>query len=180
MTVKYVGNFWISLEMSLINYKLKLKLKWAKYCVLSAAGNDNITNNNDNDIIFAIKDTKLHVHVVALSARGNPKLTKFHRKGFERSIYWNKYKRKSENKNTIREHINFLQSNLVGVNRLFVLVYANHGDNAKSFKNNVQKCYLPKGIIKSYNVIINGENVHDQEIDSNIKWYEEIWNLTTG
>ena len=180
MTVKYVGNFWISLEMSLINYKLKLKLKWAKYCVLSAAGNDNITNNNDNDIIFAIKDTKLHVHVVALSARDNPKLTKFHRKGFERSIYWNKYKRKSENKNTIREHINFLQSNLVGVNRLFVLVYANHGENGKSFKNNVQKYYLPKGVIKSYNFIINGENVYDQEIDSNIKRYEEIRNLTTG
>ena len=63
---------------------------------------------------------------------------------------------------------------------MFVLVYANHGDNAKRFKNNVQKYNLPKGIIKRYNVIINGENVHDQEIGSNIKRYEEIRNLTTG
>ena len=63
---------------------------------------------------------------------------------------------------------------------MFVLVYANHGEIGKSFKNNVQKYYLPKGVIKSYNFIINGENVYDQEIDSNIKRYEEIRNLTTG
>ena len=35
----------------------------------------------------------------------------------------------------------------------FVSVYTNHPDNAKKF--NAQKYYLPKGIIKNYNVIIN-------------------------
>ena len=37
-----------------------------------------------------------------------------------------------------------------------------------------------KVIIKNYNVIINGKNVYDQEIDSDIKRYEEIRKLTTG
>ena len=42
----------------------------AKYCVLSAAGNDN-TNADPNNIIFTIKDAKLYVPAVTL-----PDLTK--------------------------------------------------------------------------------------------------------
>ena len=45
---------------------------------------------------------------------------------------------------------------------------------------NALKYYVPKGIIKSYNVVINGKNVYDQAIDSDIKRYEEIRKLTTG
>ena len=82
--------------MPLINCKIGLKLKWIKYCVFSAAGNDN---DNDNGI-FTIKDTKLYIPVVTLSARSNQKLSKLLSKGFELSVYWNKYKIKSENKNT--------------------------------------------------------------------------------
>ena len=59
---------------------LKLKLKWTKYCIFSAAGNENdiINNNNANKIIFTIKDTKLYVPVVTLSAKNNQKLSKDH------------------------------------------------------------------------------------------------------
>ena len=42
---------------------------------------------------------------------------------------------------------------------LFVLVYANEGNNAK--KSNAQKYHLPNVINKNYNVIINGKNVYD-------------------
>ena len=98
-------------------------------------------------------------------------------KRFERSVYWNGYKTKSENKNTTSEYRYFLESNFVGVNRLFVLVYTNKDNNAKRF--NAQKFYLPKDIIKNYNVIINGKNFFDQPIDSDIKRYEEIRKLTT-
>ena len=59
--------------MQFINCKLELKLKWTKYCVLSAAGNDNDNDNSDNGKkkIFTIQDTKLYVPVVTLSARVN-------------------------------------------------------------------------------------------------------------
>ena len=60
--------------MSLINYKVELKLKRTKYCVLSAAGADN---DNSNNIIFTIKDTKLYAPVVTLSATDNQKLSNF-------------------------------------------------------------------------------------------------------
>ena len=86
--LKYLSNFWKTLEMPLINCKVELKLKWTKYCVLSAVGNDN-NDANSNNIIFIIKDTKLYVPVVTLSAKSNQKLTKLLSKGFERSLYSN-------------------------------------------------------------------------------------------
>ena len=71
--LKYLSNFWRSLEMLLINGKVELKLRCTKYCVLSAGGND-VLDNNDNNIIFTIKDTKLYLPVVTLSVRDNQKL----------------------------------------------------------------------------------------------------------
>ena len=53
MPLKYLDNFWRSIEVLLINCKVELKLKWSKYCVLSANGNDNANvNYNANNIIF--------------------------------------------------------------------------------------------------------------------------------
>ena len=88
---------------------------------MSAAGNDNANSNCDN-IIFTIKDTKLYVPVVTLSARDNQKLTKPHSKGFERSVYWNEYKTKSENKNTTNEYKYFLKSNFAGASLFWFIV----------------------------------------------------------
>ena len=66
-------------------------------------------NNDDNNVIFTIKDTKLYVPVVALSARDNRKLSKILSKEFERSVYWNEYKTKSENIfNNVLESIDYL------------------------------------------------------------------------
>ena len=44
---------------------------------MSANGNDNVNNNdNANNIIFTIKDTRLYVLVVTLSASDNQKIIK--------------------------------------------------------------------------------------------------------
>ena len=138
---------------------------------MSAVGNDNGIDSADNAhrIIFIIKDTKLYVPVVTSSARENQKLPNLLSKGFKRSVYWNEYKTKSDNKNTTNEFRFFLESNFVGVNRLFVLVYANQDAASKRFK--ARSYYLSKGIIKNYNVIINGKNFYDQSFDSDIKQY---------
>ena len=56
--------------MPLINCKVELKLKWTKYCVLSAVGAGN-TDGNPNNIIFTIKDTKLYLTVITLSVKNN-------------------------------------------------------------------------------------------------------------
>ena len=82
------------------------------------------------------------------------------------------------NKNTTTEYTYFLESNFVGVNRLFLLVYSNQDNNSKRFKT--RRYYLPKGTIDSYNVIINEKYLHDQGIDSDIKRFDEVRKLTTG
>ena len=115
MPLKYLSNFRRSLELPFNNCKVELKLKLTKFCVLSAAGADN-TNANPNNIIFTIKDTKLYVAVVTLSTKDNQKLSKLPSKGFEKSIYQNDYKTKSENKNTTNEFRFFLKSNFIGAN----------------------------------------------------------------
>ena len=85
---------------------------------MSVAGNENNINENANanNIIFTIKGTKLYVPVVTLSPRNNQKLSKLLSKGFERSVYWNEYKTKSDNKNAANEFRYFLELNFVGVN----------------------------------------------------------------
>ena len=87
-------------------------------------------------------------------------------------------KQKSGNKNTTNEHKYFIESNLVEINRLFVLVYSNVDDNAKRCKS--REYFSPKGVIKHYNVVINRKNFYDQPIDSDIKRCKEIRKLTTG
>ena len=115
------------------------------------AGTDN-ANGNSNNIIFTIKDAKLYVPVITLSAKGNQKLSKRFCKGSERSVYWNEYKTKSENKNMTNEYRYFFQSNFLGVNVSFVSVYSNQDDNSKKWTY-----YLPRGVIDNYNVITNGK-----------------------
>ena len=61
---------------------------------------------------------------------------------------------------------------------MFVLIYWNADDNGKRYK--AKRCYLLKGIVKNYNVIINGKVFYDQPIDPEIKWHEEIRKLTTA
>ena len=130
--LKYLSDFWRSLEMLLIDCKVKLKLRSSKHCVLSVAVADNANgNNDDNNTIFTIKDTKLYVPVVTLSARDNQKLSKLLSKGFKKSVHWNDYKIKSDNKSTTNEYIYFLEPIFVGVNRLFILVYTNEANNVK-------------------------------------------------
>ena len=98
---------------------------------MSAVGAHN-TNANPNNINFTMKDTKLYVPVVNLSARDNLKKSNLLSKGFEILIYWNEYKTKSEAKNTTNEYRYFLKSTFAGVNRLFSLICFNK--NAKTIQ----------------------------------------------
>ena len=50
----------------------------------------------------------------------------------------------------------FLESNFVGVNRIFVLVYENQDAAFKRFKT--KRYYLSKEIINNYNVLFNGSD----------------------
>ena len=59
---------------------------------------------------------------------------------------------------------------------MLVLTSANQDGNGKRYK--VRGYYLPEGVIKNYNVTINGKKFYDQPTDSDVKRYEEDY--TTG
>ena len=80
--LKYLSNFWRSLEMPLINLKIHLELDWIKGCILSSGG---------DSAKFKITDVELHVHIVTLSSKNNINLTKQLVDRFKRSVYWNSY-----------------------------------------------------------------------------------------
>ena len=86
--MKYLPNFFRSLEMSLINCKIHLQLNWNDDCVMhgvdTSAGDDNV---NDREAICQIASTKLYVPVVTLSTKDNVNLTKQLDEEFKRSIY---------------------------------------------------------------------------------------------
>ena len=82
--LKYLSNFWRSLEMLLINCKVELSLNRIENCVLTTAA-------NANKAIFKIADTKLYVPIVTLSAEDNAKLSERLSEGFKRTVYWNEY-----------------------------------------------------------------------------------------
>ena len=63
--LKYLSNFWRTLEMPLINCEINLILTWSTNDVIVSA---NVVNQNAT---FAITDRKLYVPVVTLSTQDN-------------------------------------------------------------------------------------------------------------
>ena len=63
--LKYLSNFWRTLEMPLINCEVNLILTWSKDCVIT---------NPEGEAKCAITGTKLYVPVVTLSTQDNAKL----------------------------------------------------------------------------------------------------------
>ena len=88
--LKYLSNFWRTLEMPLINCEVELILTWSENCVIIST---NVANQNPT---FTITETTLYVRVVTLSTQDNAKLSPQLKSGFKRTISWNKYLEKPE------------------------------------------------------------------------------------
>ena len=132
--LKYLGNFWRSLDIPLINCEITLVLSWNKECVpvgrafrgLPAAAANRI--NSPTSAKFEITDCKLYVPVFTLSAENDNKLLKQLKSGFRITKKWNKYMSQMSNKNK-NNNLNYLiDPTFSNVNRLFVLSFENEDD----------------------------------------------------
>ena len=85
--LKYLSNFWRTLEMPLIDCEVNLILTWSSTCVII---------NSTGAGTFAITDTKLYAPVVTLLTQESAKLLQQSKSGFKRVITWNKYLSKPE------------------------------------------------------------------------------------
>ena len=168
--LKYLSNFFRSLEMPLINCKIKLTLTWKKECVLSTGV---------GEAVLIIIDPKLYVPVVTLSKEHNKDFIEQQNKGFQRSIYWSEYKTKEINEDAdanVFKYIN-LDPSFQGVNRLFVMAY--NRANGQPTRNGQRKYYLPRIDLEKY-VIIDGKNFYDNPIESDIEKYRELKKVMIG
>ena len=164
--LKYLSNFWRTLEMPLINCEVNLILTWSSTCVIF---------NSTGAGTFAITDTKLYVPVVTLSTKENDKLLQQLKSGFKRVINWNKYLSKPE---LLRRNPNFnylIEPSFQGVNRLLVLAFEN--DTKRTSHSGY---FLPKVEIRDYNITINGENFFDQPIKNKKITFDNIRKIATG
>ena len=167
--LKYLSNFWRTLEMPLINCEVNLILTWSSTCVLIAT---NILNQNAT---FAITDTKLYVPGVTLSTQENTKFLQQLKSGFKRIINWNKYLSKPELLAQKPNLNHLIESSFQEVNRLFVLAFENDDHRTSD-----DRYYLPTVEIKDYNIMINGENLFDQPVKNNEVTYENVRKIATG
>ena len=167
--LKYLSNFWRTLEMPLTNCEVNLILAWSSTCFLIA------TDVQNQNATFAITDTKLYVPVVTLSRQENTKFFQQLKSGFKRVINWNKYLSKPEllAQNPNLNHL--LEPSFQGVNRFFVLAFENDDDRTSD-----NQYYLPTVEVKDYNILINGENFFDQPIKNNKITYDNIRKIATG
>ena len=154
--LKYLSNFWRTLQMPLINCEVNFILTWSSTCVLIA------TNIPNQIATFGISDTKLYIPVVTLSTQENTKFLQQLKSGFKRVINWNKYLSKPELLAQDPNLNHLIEPSFQGVNRLFVLAFENDDDRTSD-----EQYYLPTVEIKDYNIMINDENFFDQPIKNN-------------
>ena len=159
--LKYISNFFRSLEMSLVNYKVDLELTWTKHSLI--CDNDDAAGTQ---VSFKITDTKLYVPIVTLSTKDNSNLNKQLSEGFKRTVHWNRYK-------LIPITVDAKTVNNVKVNTEFRKLLD------ASFAG-VNEYILPTQKITNYSVIIDDRNFYDQPINNEIKQYGKIRKIATG
>ena len=113
MPLKYLSNFWRTLDMPLINCEISLILTWYKDCLISSA---------TGETKFKRIEAKLYASVVTLSVQDNPKLWQQLKSGFKRTIKWNEYQTKVSAEGQ-KQYLDFLVDPMFQrVNILFVLL----------------------------------------------------------
>ena len=182
--LKYLGNFWRALNIPLISCEVFLELKWNKNCVITSlerrqvdARPPIIRDNDPADATLAIDKCKLYIPVVTLSKHDEIKLLTNLKSRFKREVIWNKY-RSQMSTEAANNNLNILiDPTFTNVNRLSVLAHEvdnNDNDNRQSFS----QFYLPRVIVKDYNVIIDKLAFFDLPIKTEEEAYKKIIDIS--
>ena len=142
-----------------------------------------LCNQNQNSI-FQITKCELYIPIVTLNTEHNNELSESLSKGFERNVVWNECKSKIEGV-TIPQNNMFRKTTLdvsfQGVSKLFAAAYETDDiERNANTEESRRRYYLPRAEIKDYNVLIDGRNFYDQNVNSSIVRYNELLKMTTG
>ena len=133
--LKYLSNFWRSLDLPLINCEVEIDLSWSKKCIKSEilvtpaiAGNPNVRPpfqareaRQTTGATFQLNNLKLCVSFIILSINGDIKFLENVKQGFKRTLSWSKYRSEitTQPKNKNLDYL--IDPTFRNVNRLFVL-----------------------------------------------------------
>ena len=172
--LKYLSNFWRTLDIPLIYSEVNLISAWSKNCVLTDMKTKDAERDNPAIVApigatFAITDTRMYVPVVTLSTENDNKLLEQLKTGFKRTIKWNKHRSEMSNQ-TKNNNLNYLiDPTSTKVNRLFILSLENEED-----RNSSSEYYVPSVEIKDFSVLIDGKSFFDIPIKNKEEAYEQI------
>ena len=179
IALKYLRNFWRALNIPLISCEVSLELKWNKNCVITSLQERLIQppfvarDGAPTGAALAINDCKLYIPVVTLSKDDEIKLLTNLKSGFTIEIKWKKY-RSEMSTEAANNNLNILiDPTFTNVNRLFVLAYQT-ADDRQSFS----QFYLPKVMVKDFNVIIDKLAFFGLPIKTEEKAYEKIIDIS--
>ena len=141
--------------------------------------------NQIQNSIFQIIKCEFYIPIVTLNTENNNKLSELLSKGFERTVPWNEYKSKIE-RVTIPQNGNIfkrttLDVSFQGMSKLFAAAYETDDiQRNASIEESRRRYYLTRAETKDYNVLIDGRNFYDQNVNSSIVRYNELLKMTTG
>ena len=165
--LKYLNNFWRTIEMPLISSEISVILTWFEnYFTI-----DTLVENQVPEL--KITDTKLYAAVVTLSTQDNAKLLQQFRSRFKRNINWNN----NQSKVTLHEGNRYLSylidPSFQRFNRL--LFYHLKIILVKQVTRDLLQVE-----IKHFNVVIDVRNFFDQLVKNNFGTYDNIPKIETG
>ena len=122
---------------------------------------NNIARTN-----FMVISTKLYAPLVTLPVNDNIKLLENIKQGFERIIFWNKYKSEimTQPKKSNLDYL--IDPTFRNINRLFVLSLKN--GNGDPTRNSFEK---------DFNALIDNKLFFDQPVKKNKKHMKHYWNV---
>ena len=140
--------------------------------------------NQNQNLIFQITKSELYIPIVTLNTGNNIKLSELLNKGFERTVVWKEYKSKID-RVTIPQNDNMfrrttLDVSFQGVSKLFAAAYeTNDIERNANTEESRRRYYLLRAEIKDYNILIDGRNFYDQNVNSSIVRYNELLKMKT-
>ena len=133
--LKYLCNFWRSLNLPLISCEIEFDLRWERNCIITEISRIfRAVDPNTDPVVYELKsqtttatfqinNAKLNVPVVTLSVNNNIKFLENMKQGFKRTISWNKYRAETttQPKNNNLDYL--IDPTFRNINRLFVLSF---------------------------------------------------------
>ena len=166
----------------MINCEVKLDLSCSKECIIPEISITprvtvlDVAALQITGAIFQINNAKCSVPVVNLSFNDNIKFLENLKKGFKRTISWNKYiskQKQTKSKTKKNNNLDYLiDATFRNINRLFVLSFKY--DNDDPTRDYFGERYIPLVEMNDFNELFDSNSFFDQKVKNKQDVYGKL------